>query len=188
MRNDAFVVIDKPPGVSSVPRVDNHLESCLRLTAEALGLQQPLLATHRLDTYTQGLLVMATQPEHVAWFNAQLTDGSVARDHGQPPPLTKVYRTLTATPPAVGLWRHACWANVRLQGLPACTIMLPVDRLDAQLGSKTGVIAELHVIDVQEVRPPPTQHTTSSCFMTTTTAHVGQGTTPPPYTPVRRWR
>lgn len=143
MRNDAFVVIDKPPGVSVVPRVDNHLECCLRLTSDALGM--PLLATHRLDTYTQGVLVMATQPEHAAWFHTQL------QCRHDKPTVTKVYRALTAAPPAVGVLRHAAWVNVRVPGLPACTIMLPAEQLDSQLGTKRGALAMLEVVDVQQV-------------------------------------
>lgn len=152
MHNDAFVVIDKPPGVSVVPRVDNRLECCLRLTADALGLEHPLLSTHRLDTYTQGVLVMARQPQHVGWFNTHLQGGSAPQGEGQLPPLTKVYRALTATPPALGLWQHAAWVNVRLPGLPAFTIMLPVEQLGAHFNGKAGAIAQLQVIDVQQVR------------------------------------
>ncbi len=81
-QNDAFVVLNKPPGVTVVPRVDNCLECCTHMAAQALGLPSPLLATHRLDTYTEGVLVMATGPQHVQWFNNMLQRRGGSRGQG----------------------------------------------------------------------------------------------------------
>lgn len=60
---------------------------------QALGETCPLLSTHRLDTCTEGLVVLGRKREFVAAFNKLL---------GQPGALKKYYRALTKEPPPTG--------------------------------------------------------------------------------------
>ena len=64
--------------------------------AQALGEEEPLRPTHRLDTCTSGLAVLGRTPAFVAAFNRLLAAKGAAR------PLRKLYRALSAAEPPVG--------------------------------------------------------------------------------------
>lgn len=61
---------------------------------QALELPEPLLSVHRLDTCTEGLVVLGRTAAFVSAFNKLLqSEGAVQ----------KYYRTLTLRPPPQGL-------------------------------------------------------------------------------------
>ena len=61
---------------------------------QALELSQPLLVTHRLDSCTQGLVVLGKTTAFVQLFNKLLQ---------QPGAIRKFYKTLTQFAPPVGM-------------------------------------------------------------------------------------
>ncbi|BDA46168.1 probable mitochondrial RNA pseudouridine synthase Rpusd4 [Coccomyxa sp. Obi] len=134
-----FVVINKPAGVPVVPTVDNILESCLACTAQALGESSPLLSTHRLDTCTEGLVVLGRKRDFVAAFNELLR---------LPGAVQKFYRALTKSPPPTGASVHYVTVGKREKGLPAHTEV----HKSAVEGSQR---CELEVLSVQCVQLAP---------------------------------
>ena len=68
-------------------------QTYLHLGTQAIGRQAPLLITHRLDTCTEGVLVMGKTKEFVQRFNALLL---------VPGALQKTYRALARTPLQLG--------------------------------------------------------------------------------------
>lgn len=60
---------------------------------QAIGRAQPLLITHRLDTCTEGVLIMGKTKEFVQRFNASLL---------VPGALQKTYRAVTKVPVSPG--------------------------------------------------------------------------------------
>jgi 23S rRNA-/tRNA-specific pseudouridylate synthase len=55
---DSYVVLDKPAGVSVGGTVDNLEEMCATFVGRALGLKDPLIVTHQIDTCTEGWYVL----------------------------------------------------------------------------------------------------------------------------------
>lgn len=49
-----YIVLDKPAGAPVQGTVDNLKENCAACLTEALGLEEPLKVTHRLDVGTEG--------------------------------------------------------------------------------------------------------------------------------------
>ncbi|MCB9838456.1 MAG: RluA family pseudouridine synthase [Phycisphaeraceae bacterium] len=94
--HDDFVVIDKPPGLLSVPGRGPDKADCAsaRVAARFPHATGPLIC-HRLDMDTSGLIVFALNPDaqrHLSMqFEARtvakryiaLLDGRVERDHGE---------------------------------------------------------------------------------------------------------
>lgn len=78
-----FLVLLKPFGIPCPPTVDNQLENVLSLAQKQLG--QSLYLTHRIDTGTHGLLVLAKNKAFQSWFNKKLVQQEVE----------KKYRSLT---------------------------------------------------------------------------------------------
>ncbi len=64
-----------------------------RVSVQAMGETSPLLSTHRLDTCTEGLVVLGRRREFVAAFNELLR---------LPGAVQKYYRALTKSPPPTG--------------------------------------------------------------------------------------
>jgi 23S rRNA pseudouridine1911/1915/1917 synthase len=79
--NSEFVVVHKPPGLPSIPTVDNALENALALAGENL------LPTHRIDTQTEGLLLLAKTKETQKQINKLF----------QVRKIKKIYRCLVET-------------------------------------------------------------------------------------------
>lgn len=134
-----FVVINKPAGVPVVPTVDNILESCLACAAQAMGESSPLLSTHRLDTCTEGLVVLGRKREFVAAFNELLR---------LPRAVQKFYRVLTRTLPPTGALVHYVTVGKREKGLPTHTEVHD----SAVDGSQR---CELEVLSVRSVQLAP---------------------------------
>ncbi len=89
------VVIDKPPGVSSVPYEDRELGTAMDLIRAAWrrmgrrAVETPLLVVHRIDKATSGLLMFAKSKRAEQVLGAQLRDHSCERAyicvaHGAP--------------------------------------------------------------------------------------------------------
>lgn len=116
---DAFLVLNKPPGVQVTPTVDNCLESCLRLGAKAIGREEPLHITHRLDTCTEGVLITAKTKEFVQRFNASLL---------MPGALQKIYRAVTRRPVSTGLLVNHVVIKQRQKGGAAHTVVLDSEK------------------------------------------------------------
>eukprot|EP00472_Partenskyella_glossopodia_P014617 CAMPEP_0197520926 /NCGR_PEP_ID=MMETSP1318-20131121/6238_1 /TAXON_ID=552666 /ORGANISM="Partenskyella glossopodia, Strain RCC365" /LENGTH=293 /DNA_ID=CAMNT_0043072697 /DNA_START=530 /DNA_END=1411 /DNA_ORIENTATION=- len=89
-----YLVLDKPDGVPVSYTVDNRLENCLRCTAQAIGREEDLYITHRLDQPTSGVLIMGKTKEFVAFFNKLLSNRAKC--------LEKRYRVLTKRPLPLG--------------------------------------------------------------------------------------
>jgi len=75
--NDDFIVVNKPAGVPVHPTVDNIKENVLFVLKQKLN--RPLFITHRLDTPTHGLLLLAKTPEFQKKFNQYLQQGLVQK-------------------------------------------------------------------------------------------------------------
>ena len=100
--------------------------SKLLSSLQALKLSQPLLATHRLDHCTEGLVVLGRSGAFVSAFNKLLQqDGAVQ----------KYYRALTKQPPPIGtphqlllmlsgMWRPCCADVISSGGLTSCHAFL----------------------------------------------------------------
>ncbi|GAQ80342.1 hypothetical protein KFL_000520130 [Klebsormidium nitens] len=91
-----YVILDKPAGVPVQGTVDNLVENCAACLLEALGLEEPLKVTHRLDVGTEGCLVLAKTPAFLRSFNQLLADRKVH----------KTYRALAAARPPLGRLLH----------------------------------------------------------------------------------
>jgi len=92
--HEDFVVFNKPAGIPVHAMVDNNVENALTALSQALGY--PLWVTHRLDTPTSGIVLVARNPRFQAWFNTQLAKRRV----------TKTYLGLCAKPAVAGKWVH----------------------------------------------------------------------------------
>ncbi len=90
----AFLIVDKPPGIPTIPTVDNQSENALCSLSAHLG--EKLLVTHRLDQGTSGLVCFARTEKFQSWFNRRLIKRQV----------TKGYLALTQQAPPLGLWTH----------------------------------------------------------------------------------
>jgi 23S rRNA-/tRNA-specific pseudouridylate synthase len=83
--DDDFIVINKPPGMPTVPTEDNYYENVV-VALERLVEQEKLYPVQRLDTDTTGVLVIGKTPEFTAYFNQLLRQKKVH----------KVYKALVA--------------------------------------------------------------------------------------------
>lgn len=142
-----FVVLNKPGGVPVAPTIDNVLESALAGAAAGTGRAAPLLITSRLDTATEGVLVLGKTADFVRRFNALVRGSAGGGDAAAagPPALRKFYRALTAAPPPLGRLTHQMEVSRRSFPLPQHTLVLP----EAAPGS---VLAELLVLEVRAVQ------------------------------------
>ncbi|GAX73037.1 hypothetical protein CEUSTIGMA_g489.t1 [Chlamydomonas eustigma] len=133
-----FVVVNKPPGLQVPPTVDNVRESVCAKVEEALGLGYGSLAPgHRLDTGTEGLVILTKTAEFARWFHAIMKNKG---DH-----VRKTYRALTARPPLVAPLVNFMLENQREAGEISHSAVFdePVP------GS---VRAEMHVLKVESVK------------------------------------
>ncbi len=96
-----FHIINKPAGVPVHAQVDNAVENVVCALTPLLG---PLYVTHRLDTGTSGLVLLAKQPRFQALFNRRLATRKVF----------KHYRALSSTQPESGEWLHYMEENNRV--------------------------------------------------------------------------
>lgn len=97
-----FVIVDKPPGVPVCPSVDNWRENCLWLGAMAVGDEEPLHITHRLDIVTSGVVVMARTKEFQSYYNKLIVE---SRGNGTLS-LKKIYLAICRKPPPLGRLTH----------------------------------------------------------------------------------
>lgn len=92
--DDWIIIVDKPAGLPTHPTLDNAIENAVSLASQSAG--QKLFVTHRLDTQTAGLLILAKSEKSQARINSLFADRKV----------TKVYRALTEIPPPLGRHVH----------------------------------------------------------------------------------
>lgn len=120
--DDDFLAIDKPYGLPTHPTVDNYLENAWYLMQKQTG--QRLYVTHRLDTGTEGVLILAKSQTAQAEFNQYLQKRSIH----------KVYRAITEQPLPLGRQEH----HIQTDGpIPKPTFAEPV---------ADSSVAILHVI------------------------------------------
>ena len=110
LENAHCVVVNKPPGCQVPPRVDNQLECLVGWIQRLCHLDQPLKPVHRLDTGTEGLVVLAKTREFARWFQELLL--------GKGGAIEKRYRALVSHPPPLGEWKHYIEENHRVPGQP----------------------------------------------------------------------
>ncbi len=97
----SFHIVNKPAGVPVHPQIDNARENMVCALTPLLG---PLYVTHRLDTGTSGLVLLARQPRFQVLFNRRLATRRVF----------KRYRALSAVAPPAGEWVHYMEENNRV--------------------------------------------------------------------------
>jgi RluA family pseudouridine synthase len=106
--DDDIVAVEKPAGIPSVPtpRTDRNVLSSL-LEAE-LDLDSPLMAIHRLDRDTSGVIVFARTPRAAARLTQLQMDGAVV----------KTYVAVAGDRPDHdrGSWRYPLAKNPRRRG------------------------------------------------------------------------
>jgi 23S rRNA pseudouridine1911/1915/1917 synthase len=93
--NDDFWVMNKPAGVPVHATVDNFQENLVQALSKLTG--RSALVTHRIDTVTSGLVLLAKTPAFQRWFNRSLARKAVS----------KSYRALSSHPAPAGLWVHS---------------------------------------------------------------------------------
>lgn len=121
--DDDFVGIDKPFGLPTHPTVDNYLENAWSILQKQL--KRKVYVTHRLDTGTEGVLILAKSQSAQSLFNQYLRDRTVH----------KIYRA--ATDASVPLGRHEHY--IQTEGpVPKPTFAHPVE---------DSSVAVLHVRD-----------------------------------------
>ena len=92
------------------PRVDNRLECLTAWVQRVCGAEAELKPVHRLDTGTEGVVVLAKTTEFARYFQSLLLRGGDAVEKG--------YRSLTAGAPPLGTLRHYIEANHHVKGRP----------------------------------------------------------------------
>ncbi len=92
--NKDFIVVNKPYNVPTHPTVDNSVENVLYQMSKALNKE--LFITHRLDTETTGLLLIAKNKQFQNIFNYLISNKMV----------TKKYRALTTRRPEEKRYIH----------------------------------------------------------------------------------
>lgn len=93
--NEYMLVVDKPARLPVHASVDNLHENLLAYLEKEL--QQKLYITHRLDTATRGLLVIAKTPEFQTEFNFLIKDQGIK----------KIYQATVQTPgPDLKILKH----------------------------------------------------------------------------------
>jgi len=74
---DEFVIVDKPPGIPTIPTVDNCVENVLYQMRKAIDF--PLLVTQRIDIPVGGIVVFGKTPRFQEWFNRALAEHRVEK-------------------------------------------------------------------------------------------------------------
>ena len=111
LENAHCVVVNKPPGCQVPPRVDNQLECLVGWIQHLCHLEQPLKPVHRLDTGTEGLVVLAKTRDFARWFQELL----LGKGGGS---VEKRYRAVVSNPPPLGEWKHYIEENHHVAGRP----------------------------------------------------------------------
>mmetsp|Transcript_13179 Transcript_13179/g.39888 ORF Transcript_13179/g.39888 Transcript_13179/m.39888 type:complete len:696 (-) Transcript_13179:1737-3824(-) len=130
-----YAVLNKPPAVQVTPTVDNMLESCLMLGAKAVGRQEALHITHRLDTCTEGVLILGKTTPFVKAFNSLMQS---------PGAISKMYRALAASPVSPGILVDDVVIKQRSAGVAPHTVVVPE-------GTPSSLRCELDVLSVTQV-------------------------------------
>lgn len=130
-----FVVLNKPPGVQVTPTVDNVLESCLAMGAQAVQRQEPLLITHRLDTCTEGVLVLGKTVEFVRGFNSLMQI---------PGAVSKLYRAVSQQAAPLGILEDYVMMQHRTAGNAPHSVTVPE-------GTPSAAMCQLEVLSVTQV-------------------------------------
>lgn len=130
-----YMVLNKPPGLPTVPTVDNLKESvmsgaalCLRhqrLELDATDDEKPtpsaiepkLYVTTRLDHATEGLVILGKNPEFVRNYN-ELCVRNPSKA------VKKLYRALTSIELPLGLMEHRVRIKCRIPGSPYFTLVV----------------------------------------------------------------
>lgn len=133
--NAHCVVVNKPPGCQVPPRVDNVLECLTRWIQDLLELEMELKPVHRLDTGTEGLVVLAKTTEFARYFQRLLNSGGVE----------KRYRALTLEKPQNKTLRHWIEANHHTRGCPRRSLI-------SETPSRRGAYAELEIVKTRKMR------------------------------------
>lgn len=92
--DDDFILIKKPAGIPVHPTVDNWVENCIYSLEQTLGY--PVFVTQRLDTPTEGLLILAKTKYFQSQFNRILRERKIK----------KLYKAMTEHPVPTGELVH----------------------------------------------------------------------------------
>ncbi len=76
-----FLVVFKPSGVPCHPTVDNYQENLIYQLTQKLNLKTPLQITHRLDTLTCGILLVAKTKKSQAEINLLFSQRKVEKKY-----------------------------------------------------------------------------------------------------------
>lgn len=79
-QNERFVIVDKPPFLSSIPRGKHILESVVVKMRQRLGLPE-LVPAHRLDRITSGLLLLTTERKYRAPYQLMFQHQNIAKTY-----------------------------------------------------------------------------------------------------------
>lgn len=79
-QNERFVVVDKPPFLSSIPRGKHVVESVVVRMRRRLGLPE-LTPAHRLDRITSGLLLLTTERRFRAAYQTMFQHQQVEKTY-----------------------------------------------------------------------------------------------------------
>lgn len=79
-QNERFIVVDKPPFLSTIPRGKHIVESVVIRMRRQLGLPQ-LTPAHRLDRITSGLLLLTTEKKYRGPYQVLFQQQSVKKTY-----------------------------------------------------------------------------------------------------------
>lgn len=100
------IAVNKPAGCQVPPRVDNRIECLTQWIADLKGWKTELKPVHRLDTGTEGVVILAKTLEFTRYFQKLMKKGG----------MRKSYRALTAQPPPKGVLKHYIRENHHTKG------------------------------------------------------------------------
>lgn len=78
-RDDSIIVLDKPPGLLSVPGIGDHKRDCL--ATQVAAEHPPARILHRLDRDTSGVIVMALDADSHRELSRQFHDREVEKTY-----------------------------------------------------------------------------------------------------------
>ncbi|KAG0587660.1 hypothetical protein KC19_2G181400 [Ceratodon purpureus] len=129
---DAFVVVDKPAGVSVGGTVDNLEEMCATHVSRALKLKKPLILTHQIDTCTEGCVVFAKTKAFSSHFHMLLRERKVKKEYTAlaAAPVTPGHhihymRSDRYAPRIISNYEHPDWSNCELKILGCKQVKWP---------------------------------------------------------------
>jgi len=135
---DAFVVVDKPAGVSVGGTVDNLEEMCVTHVSRALKLKKPLILTHQIDTCTEGCIVFAKTRAFSSHFHMLLRERKVkeytalASAPVDPGHHIHYMRPDRYAPRLISNYQHPDWSNCELKILGCKQVKWPSALIETQ--------------------------------------------------------